>query len=73
MLLPVIFLVTLFLCSWTMIMAHPEHLRAQGTAWGQGRGTELQCFLPKEWLGCQEALVRCLEKPLLSVWQEILQ
>lgn len=32
MLLPMVFLVTLFLLSWTMVMAHPEHLRAQGTA-----------------------------------------
>lgn len=73
MLLPVIFLVTLLLLSWTMVMAHPEHLRAQGPAWGQGRGTELQCFLPREGLGCQGGLVRCLEKPLFSVGQEILQ
>lgn len=28
-LLPVVFLVTLFLLSWTMAMAHPEHLRGQ--------------------------------------------
>lgn len=54
-----------------MVMAHPEHLRTQGTAWGQERGTELQCFLPKEGLSCQEGLVGCLEKPLLSVGLEI--
>lgn len=72
-LLPVVFLVILFLLSWTMVMAHPEHLRAQGTAWEQERGTELQCFLPREGLSCQEGLVGCLEKPLLSVGQKIIQ
>lgn len=59
--------------SWTMVMAHAEHLRAQGTALGQERGTGLQRVLPREGLGCQEGLVGCLEKLLLSVWQESLQ
>lgn len=67
MLLPVIFLVILFLLSWTVVMAHPEHLRAQGTAWGTERGTELQCFLPREGLSYQEGLVRCLEN-LCCLW-----
>lgn len=69
MLLPVLFLVILLLLSWTMVMAHPDPLGAQGTAWGQERGTELKCFLPREGLSCQEGL----EKPMLSVGQEILQ